>query len=125
MANNFEIKEKIVRNGDSKVFKNWQENSNITMEDFLDGLRWLCDDPMTDGKLTRELGCIRRADSGWSDKDREILNPIEPHNPGVDRIYRLTRVYWQDGSFRGFVDETGHTWGGSTECASISARDRI
>ncbi len=125
MASNYEIKEKIVLAGESKVFNSWHENAGVTMEDFLDGLRWLCDDPMPGGKLSRELGCVRFADSGYTQEQKEMWGPFTPHRPGVDGLHRLTRSYYSDGSFAGFFDENGMRWGGTTDYASISARDRV
>lgn len=121
--NCFEIKEKIVRKGESRIFNNWHENAGIEMEDFIDGLRWLCDDPMPGGRLTRELGCICRADAGMTDEQRAIWY-TGPKPEGVVRLYRLTRVYDKDGHCA-FYDDEGRLWGHSAECASISARDRV
>ena len=97
-----EIKEKIVREGGSTVYESWHKVCGITMEDFIDGLRWLCEDPMTDGHPTRELGCKR----------------------GDSRLHRLTRVYTYDGPMA-LYDEDGHIWGGTQDYASFNARDRI
>lgn len=121
--NNFEIKEKIVRAGESRIFNNWHENADIEMDDFIEGLRWLCDDPMPNGRLTRELGCIRRADSGMTDEQRASWY-VGPMPNGVVRLYRLRRVYGKDGHCA-FYDESGHLWGHTAACASISARDRV
>lgn len=121
---NVEIKEKIVKSGNSRVFKNWSENSNVTMDDFIEGIRWLCADPLDDkGRYTRELGCIRRADAGMTDDEKAFWGPT-PHQPGVDRIYRLTRSYDTDGHCT-FYDEDGRAWGGISDCASINAGDRV
>lgn len=55
--NNFETKKKIVLAGNSKVFRNWSAHSNITKEDFINALEWLCADPLdTKGRMTREIG---------------------------------------------------------------------
>lgn len=121
--NNYEIKERIVRAGNSRVFASWHENAGIGMEDFLDGLRWLCEDPMPDGRPTRELGCIRRADAGMTDEQRAIWY-TGPKAEGVVRLYRLSRAYDEDGRCA-FYDESGHLWGHTAECASISANDRV
>lgn len=61
MNNNFEIKQKIVLAGDSKVFKNWQTLlPNLTEEMFLKAVKWVCEDPAKDGeKLTREIGLMK------------------------------------------------------------------
>lgn len=103
MKNVFEIKVKIVRNGGSRVFENWSSFSGISMEDFIEGLRWLCGDPMTNGRLTRELGCKR----------------------GDSKLHRLKRVYNDFDGIAYFYDEDGCRWGGAQDYASISAKDRI
>lgn len=55
----FEAKRKTVLDGKSPIFKNWQEHSTITVDDFLEALAWVCDDPKNGGsrkcKLTREM----------------------------------------------------------------------
>ena len=121
--NNFEIKEKIVRKGESQIFNNWHENADIELEDFIEGLRWLCEDPMPEGRPTRELGCIRRADAGMTDEQRAIWY-CGPKPEGVVRLYRLRRVYDRDGHCA-FYDEAGRLWGNTADCASISANDRV
>lgn len=56
---NFERKKKTVLEGKSKIFENWKERSNITKEEFLDALLWVCSDPKNGGKMkcqtTREI----------------------------------------------------------------------
>lgn len=85
--NDFEIKAKIVGAGNSKVFKEWSKHSNITKEDFIAALRWLCADPMNaDGKMTREIG----------------LSP--------SMIVKLTRCYGKDGLCSFYKD--GVLWSG-------------
>lgn len=125
MSNNtrYEIKEKIVKSGNSRVFQSWHENAGITMEEFLDGLRWLCNDPMTDGHLTRELGCVRRADSGYTPEQLEILGDVE--QPSGLGLHRLARGYDNQGRFVGFYDEDGRLWAKGGDRASISAHDRV
>lgn len=56
----FEIKAKIVRAGDSKVLKNWRTLvPDLTDDDFLDALAWLCEDEREDGRLRREIGLTK------------------------------------------------------------------
>lgn len=120
----YEIKAKIVKAGASKVFQSWNHYAGITMDDFLDGLKWLCDDPMDEqGRYTRELGCVRHPDAGMSEDEKALWGEV-PHTPGIARLYRLTRCYTQDGGCA-FYDEDGHIWGGTTDYASISAGDRV
>lgn len=88
---NYKIKEKIVRSGESKIFKHWASISNITEADFLDALKWLCEDPKNGGPrknlLTREIA----------------LSP--------KGIIRLHRQYFQDGSGP-VLYKDGFFWGG-------------
>ncbi len=85
--NDFEIKAKIVGAGNSKVFKEWSKHSNITKEDFIAALRWLCADSMNEeGKITREIG----------------LSP--------SGIVKLTRCYGKDGLCSFYKD--GKLWDG-------------
>lgn len=99
-----EIKKNIVLKGESKVFQNWHEFTGVSMEDFIAGLEWLCEEPIREnGKLRRELACRR---------DGTLL--------------RLTRMYDKN-DFCVFVDEQTHrVWSGDgMNKISISADDRI
>lgn len=101
---NLEIKKNIVLKGESKVFQNWHEATGVSMDDFIAGLEWLCQEPIREnGKLRRELACR---------KDGALL--------------RLNRVYDANG-FCTFVDqETKRVWfGDGMYKVSISADDRI
>ena len=87
IMDDLEVKVKIVESGNSKVFKEWSKHSNITKEDFIAALRWLCADPMNaDGKMTREIG----------------LSP--------SGILRLTRCYGKEGLCSFYKD--GKLWDG-------------
>ena len=123
MNKNFEIKAKIVRAGESKVFKSWNHIALVTMDDFLDGLRWLCEDPMPDGKLTRELGCVGRIGVDWTEEERKIWGDVQ--TPSDMGLHRLTRCYYSDGTFAGFKDQNGRRWESSSNRASISVKDHI
>ena len=102
--NNFEIKKKIVLSGGSKIFQNWHDHAGISMDAFINGLEWLCGDPLNEREqMTRELGCMVRIDNG--------------------ELVRLIRVYYKNGDFAGFYrDDTKTLWEGHV---SISVRDRI
>ena len=119
----YERKARIVRDGKSRVFQSWHDNADVTMEAFLDGLRWLCDDPMTDGRLTRELGCIRKADSGYTPEQMAFLGDVQDN--GRAGLYRLTRSYYRDGGLQGFYDEDGRLWAKGSDRASISRNDHV
>lgn len=54
--NNIDIKIKLVELNKSKVFAKWQELGMITKEEFIENLKWVCEDPLDEkGKLTREI----------------------------------------------------------------------
>jgi hypothetical protein len=62
--NNFEVKRKLVIEGKSKIFNDWKELSpNLTVEEFLLNLAWVCEDPCENGdgtgRLTREMGLTK------------------------------------------------------------------
>lgn len=118
----YEIKEKIVRAGGSKIFKNWHDFAGITMEEFLDGLRWLCDDPMPNGKLYRQLGCIAPEDAGLTDEQKKMWGTSSSHLPGTAGIHRLSRCYYSDGSLAGFYYKDGTKW---TGYVSLNAKDGV
>lgn len=102
----FAVKEKIVRLGNSTVFQSWHEHTGVDMETFIDGVRWLCDDPMPDGRLSRELGSI--------DKPPYII--------------RLDRRYGQEGLCAFYEHDTHRLWSGSGAGKgriSISVKDKI
>lgn len=55
-TNNFDIKVKLVESGKSEIFSKWQELGLITKEEFIENLKWVCEDPLDEkGKLTREI----------------------------------------------------------------------
>jgi len=116
----YAAKEKIVKAGASRILKDWARGG-LTEEAFLEGLRWLCDDPLPEGRLTRELGY-------------ELLNPSEsaafpgeePEEPPRGALVKLRRRYYADGSFEGFWrEDTGARWYTGNGNASISCEDHI
>lgn len=102
----YEIAKKIVEAGDSRIFKNWHEFTGITEQAFLDGLKWLCEEPQRypagheyAGKLRRELGIRKNG-----------------------QIVRLRRVY-PKGVCTFYEDKPfGELW---TNGISLSAEDHI
>jgi hypothetical protein len=95
----FKSKKRMVEQGRSRIFKSWNEHEGILKEDFIDGLRWLSEDPLLDDRLlTRELGCKK------------------------GKLYRLKRVYSRLGDFVGFYTEDNKLWYGTV---SISIRDGL
>lgn len=103
-----EKKIKLVEEGKSRIFKDWNHHAGITKEDFIEGLKWVCSDPCDGstggqpGRLTRELGC--RPERG---------------------LIRIKRQYdYETGVLAFYEIETGQLWSKSGT-ASISARDAI
>lgn len=94
---NYETKKGIVEKGGSKIFMNRSKFQGIKEEDFIAGLKWLCGDQRDEnGKLTRELGCLKG---------------------------KLVKLHRANGMFTAFYEEeTGMLWNGKV---SISAEDRI
>lgn len=86
--NNFETKKEIVLAGNSKIFNNWAEHSNITKDDFIEALGWLCNDPLNaEGKMTREIGLTPKG------------------------IVKLDRRYGEGGMCAFYLE--GELWGGA------------
>ena len=51
-----EIAKKIVTSGKSTIFNNWHEKTGIEEKEFLNGLKWLYEEPFDNyGNMTREL----------------------------------------------------------------------
>lgn len=98
-----------VNNGTSVIFENWHEHTGISKEKFLEGIKWLYEEPVyfpsdkrlhNHDKLRRQLGI---------------------NNDGT--LVYLDRVYFENGDFCGFYDtKTHHRWYGNT---SLNADDRI
>lgn len=129
----FEKKAQMVKAGGSKIFKQWSELvPELTEEDFITALEWVCDDPRGGeerGKLTREIGLTK---SG--------IVKLTRTGSWVTSFYRLdTKELWAGETFKapcekhtkdparakqmGLVDEDGmielHAQ------ISLSAEDRV
>lgn len=114
--NNFEIKKQIVLAGNSRIFNDWVAHSTITMDEFISGLQWVCDDALDEnGKLAREIA----------------LAP--------DRIVKLRRVndslgmtgFYEYPSDNGGAGALGALWNGEKfpdgfiHKVTLSAKDRV
>ena len=54
---NYDAKKRIVQAGESRICNNWVEHTDITVQDFLVALEWVCEDPFDkEGRITREIG---------------------------------------------------------------------
>lgn len=101
---NYEAKKRVVQAGKSRICNNWVEHTDITPQDFLDALEWVCEDPFDEeGRITREIGLeqnrivrlqIFRDDSTglMSLVDIEVLKKPLPH--------RWEGAWFSDGFYR-------------------------
>ena len=88
----FEAKKKLVNEDKSEVFKEWNEFSGITKEEFIKGLKWLESDPMVlvDGKEreSREIGCKEDGSLIYGEiyyfKNFRAVYPINLNLSGLD-----------------------------------------
>lgn len=128
----YATRERIVKAGGSTVFADWARAGLITEEEFLGGLRWLCDDPedAPGGRMTREIGLEVTPDmemklfmEGPADdaKKRAFGGPYDKSRL-KGGIVRLRRCYTPLGDFVGLYREDGTRWAGHV---SLSARDRV
>lgn len=88
---NYEAKKRIVQAGESRICNNWVEHTDVTPQDFLEALEWVCEDPFDkEGRITREIGLeqnrivrlqVFRDDSTglMSLVDIEVLKKSLPH----------------------------------------------
>lgn len=127
----FAAKAAIVRKGRSIVFANWALTAGITDDEFLDALRWVCDDPHAlDGKLTREVGLDVTPDartkalmtSDAPEAMKRAFGGAWDEGRTRGRIVRLARRYDSRGEFSGLFTESGRRWPGSV---SLNARDHV
>ena len=99
--NLYETKKKQIESGKSEIFNNWHDSTGLTMKNFLEGLKWLEADPLTDtGLLTRELGCRKNGD-----------------------LVKIKRCYSADCMVAFYEEESGFLWNKSNP--SINKGDRI
>lgn len=53
----YEHAKKLVDSGKSKLFENWNEIGNISIDEFLAGYKWLSEDPLDEkGRISRDIG---------------------------------------------------------------------
>lgn len=85
----FEAKKKIILNNDSKIFNNWREATGISQEDFLEGIKWLCEEEKDKkGMDVRAMGCSSDG-----------------------KIVKLRRIRDKYGEFVGFYEYVGSPFG--------------
>ena len=124
-CNALTIKGKIVLKGGSEVFENWRrlaswQGYELTTEEFLENLKWVCEDPLTDGRLTREIGLTK---SG-------IVKLKRLYSQGFCIFYRIdNKELWSGDTFKTpcinsvYADKDGMY---PTQLKiGLSARDRV
>lgn len=121
MKNNFDIKKRLVLEGRSQIFKNWAEHSNITAEEFLENLKWVCDDPLDEkGLMTREIGLTPTGIVKLQRVNSTLL--------GFEGFY-LDGMHWGGASFERQSTEAEKPFYGDTikewEKISLSCKDKI
>lgn len=94
-----EKKIELVKSGQSRVFKEWQLYGGITEEEFIEGLKWLAEDPMTEkGNPTREISIIPTQDAIekiWLEKGEpwsKMVTEIDEDNLKTE-IIKIERLY--------------------------------
>ena len=60
---NYEAKKRIVQAGESRICNNWVEHTDITPQDFLDALEWVCEDPFDDEVVSLAKLALSRIES--------------------------------------------------------------
>ena len=112
-----EVKIKKVVDDRSEVFKEWEKYGLITKDEFIEALKWLCDDPLNeDRELTRRIGLeVTR------DMDQKMIKEENPkfylghyENNLKGKIIKLKQVYDFRGKFVGLykVDDN-MLWSGN------------
>lgn len=59
----FDVKMKVLKSGNSRVFKEWNRYCGIQEDEFIEALKWLAEDPRTPlGRPTRAVGITLNSD---------------------------------------------------------------
>lgn len=114
---NINVKKKLVLEGNSKIFKAWQQVlPNLTEEMFVTELEWLCDDG---NLITKELGLTRHG----------IVRLKRTKEKGLTVFRYPNGKLWSGDIFYrpcdnpDYADENGMIW--EQHKISISAKDSI
>jgi len=109
-----EIAKKIVASGKSTIFKNWHKKTGIEEKEFLNGLKWLYEEPFDDyGNMTRELQIEKNGKLHY-------LERLTDHDTGI--------VSFSENGFAAQRTDTeeDEEWGEiPVDRPSLSCRDRI
>ncbi|WP_462333624.1 hypothetical protein [Limosilactobacillus oris] len=137
--NKFDTKKKIVENGGSKIFNNWNEKFGISKDEFIENLKWVCEDPANghstvtnknDG-LTREIAIdanhdaiVRAECMSMSDEARKMFGQSYDENKCEAHIVKLHRIVNSFGRTEYYRIDNGKLFE-SVQFIAISARNRI
>lgn len=136
---NFSTKKQLVENGKSEVFNNWHKMFGIGKDEFLENLKWVCEDPRN-GKsavsnkhngLTREIAieangeAMKRAEfMAMSEEARNMFGENFNESKCEAHIVKLTRKFNNLGAAEYYNAESGKLFS-TTNFIAINARDRI
>jgi hypothetical protein len=89
--NHFDIKKKIIESDGSEVLKEWQKLSNISKEDFIEAIEWVCQDTFDEcGRTTRKIGL---------EPDRIVkLKVAHDDENGITAFYNIEDNFRWDGA---------------------------
>ncbi|WP_242363769.1 hypothetical protein [Limosilactobacillus antri] len=136
---NFDSKKKIVENGSSEIFNNWNEKFGISKDEFIENLKWVCEDPANgrstvttknDG-LTREIAIdanhdarVRAENMSMSDEARKMFGQPYDESKCEAHIVKLRRVVNDFGHTEYYRIDNGKLFE-SVHFIAIGARDRV
>lgn len=142
----YDVAKQHVLSGNSKVFDEWQKRGNISAEEFLEAVEWVCEDPLDDhGYMTREIGLEPTLDAmtkyfietgGGLEKfaAKSQWNPdnLKGRIVKLERVNGYEREYGRNArpglvyKFIGFYDtEKGRTWSCCNYHMCLNSRDKI
>lgn len=95
---NYETKKKVVMNDKSEVYQNWKQLvPSLTKEEFLENLKWVCEDPGDpDRAHTREIG-LERNGIVKLERVRVYVNPDMYLLRTLQRAPLGQREWWWNG----------------------------
>ena len=94
-----EKKIELVKSGKSRVFEEWKLYGGITEEEFIEALRWLAEDPMTEKEnSTREISIIPTQDAinkVWIEKGEPWSKMVVGYDENnlKTEIIKIERLY--------------------------------
>lgn len=117
---NFEIKKRLVEEGESKIFSAWKNLvPSLTEKEFIANLQWLCSDKRENGdgtgRLTREIGLTSQG-----------IVHLTRQNDWLTSFYREdTKELWSGDFFRVKADEKAINLGYADKDGMITQNAKI